>query len=236
MRQRRHGPRLVRLTRMRLSNCFLVEEDDGLTLVDTSLRRSGAAIVAAARGLGAPIVRIVLTHAHHDHAGSLEELRALAPEAEIAVGRREAALLAGDTSSPPGEPAGRLRGSLYEHVDLEPDRLLDDGDRVGSLEVVATPGHTPGHLAFLDTRDRALIAGDAFLSIGGLFVTTELKLRFPFPALAGTWHAESAIASADRLCDLRPSLLTTGHGPVLEDPHAEMLRATARAKMRRRWG
>ena len=230
------GARLVRLTRFGFSNCYLVREDDGLTLVDTSFPGSEQPILAAAAAAGAPIARIAITHVHHDHAGSLEALRARLPDAEIAVGEREAALLAGDTAPRPGEPAGRLKARLYEHADVGPDRLLRDGDRVGSLEVVASPGHTPGHLAFLDTRDRALIGGDAFLTIGGLFVTTELRLRFPFPALAGTWHADTALASAQRLSDLAPSRLATGHGPVLADPHAEMLAATARAKMRRRWG
>lgn len=231
-----HRGSLARLTRRRISNCYLVSEEDGLTLVDTSFPGSAPAILAAARRLGAPIARIVLTHAHHDHGGSLEELRARVPDAELAVGEREAALLAGDFAPQPGEPAGRLRTRLYERSDVPADRLLRAGDRVGSLEVVAAPGHTPGHLGLLDTRDRSLIAGDAFLTIGGLFVTTELKLRFPFPALAGTWHADTAIDTAQRLCALRPSRLATGHGPVLDEPTAAMLRVTARASRRRRWG
>src|SRR4030088_3181731 len=48
------------------------------------------------------------------------------------------------------------------------------GDRIGSLEVVASPGHSPGHVGFLDTRDRTLIAGDAFTSYGKVQVPTFL--------------------------------------------------------------
>ena len=54
------------VTRLHMVNAYLVREDDGLTLVDTAVPRSAKAILAAAEELGAPIVRIVLTHAHVD--------------------------------------------------------------------------------------------------------------------------------------------------------------------------
>ena len=60
---------------------------------------------------------------------------------------------------------GKLTGS-WPKLQTVPDVRLAPGDRVGSLEVVASPGHTPGHVAFLDTRDRTLIAGDVFTSYG----------------------------------------------------------------------
>ena len=236
MRISKHGRYLTRLERLRVSNCYLVEDADGLVLIDSSFRGSAGSIVAAARALGAPITRVVLTHAHHDHAGSLEALRRLLPDAELGVGEREAPLLAGDRSAPDGEPAGRLRGYLYEKAAVRPDRLLRGGDRVGPLEVLDAPGHTPGHLAFADSRDGTLIAGDAFLTVGELFVTTEFRWRFPFPALSGTWHAPSALASAQALAELRPARLATGHGPVLESPAPAMAAAVARARRRRQWG
>ncbi len=61
---------------------------------------------------------------------------------------------------------------------------LQAGDRVGSLEVVASPGHSPGHVAFLDTRDRSLIAGDVYTSFGKVAVTNHFYLRFPLAAMA----------------------------------------------------
>jgi glyoxylase-like metal-dependent hydrolase (beta-lactamase superfamily II) len=227
---------VTQISRFRVSNCYLVEEDDGLTLVDTSFRGSAATIRRAAAQLGAPITRVVLTHAHHDHAGSLADLRARLPDAEFSWSAREATLLAGHHEPEPGEPRGRLRGSLYERSGVVADRLLEDGDRVGSLVAVAAPGHTPGHLALFDDRDGTLVAGDAFLTIGGLFVTTEFRWRFPFPALSGTWHAETALRSARRLCSLEPALLATGHGPLLRDPARPMREAVARAETSRRWG
>jgi glyoxylase-like metal-dependent hydrolase (beta-lactamase superfamily II) len=100
---------------------------------------------------------------------------------------------------------------------------------VGSLAVVAAPGHTPGHIAFLDTRDRALIAGDAFQTRGGIAVSGIVRPLFPFPAMA-TWDLPTALRSAVELRALNPSLLTVGHGNALVNPESAMDRAIATAE------
>ena len=91
-------------------------------------------------------------------------------------------------------------------VETRPSRELEPGDRLGSLEVVAAPGHTPGQIAFLDTRDRSLIAGDSFSSLGGLYTSSTFNPRFPFPTLA-TWDRATALATAKALRALDPSRL-----------------------------
>jgi glyoxylase-like metal-dependent hydrolase (beta-lactamase superfamily II) len=209
-------------------NCYLVKEEDGFTLIDAALSGSGKNILAAADRLGAPIVRITLTHAHGDHVGALDTLHDALPAAEILISAREARLLRGDKSLDPNEPSTPLRGSVPS-CQTKPNRLLAPGDRVGSLEVIPCPGHTPGHIAFLDTRDGTLIAGDAFQTQGGVAVAGTLKPWFPFPAL-GTWHKPTALESAKHLRDLRPTRLAVGHGPVLSDPLALMDRAIAEAE------
>src|SRR5215207_2954503 len=98
------------ITRLGLVNAYLVEEDDGLTLIDTNLPRSQKAILAAAERLGAPIVRIALTHAHQDHIGSLDALAAALPGVEVLISARDARLLAKDMTLEPGEEKGKLRG------------------------------------------------------------------------------------------------------------------------------
>ena len=222
MRTTTHGDHLIRLERMRFSNCYLVREDDGLTLVDTSYPGSAKGILAAAGEAGAPIRRIVLTHAHNDHVGSVDALKRELPDAEVVIGAREAELMRGEVRRHPGEPDGRLFGLVYHKQKTRPDRLIEDGERVGSLQAVASPGHTPGHMSFLDTRDRTLIAGDAYLAIGNVFVTSEVTLRFPLPATVGLWHGPTANASARRLRELEPARLATGHGRVVESPIAQM--------------
>ena len=220
---------LTRVSRFGLVNAFLVHESDGLTLVDTTLPRSGEAILRAAAPLEAPIVRILLTHAHGDHVGALDELVDALPGVEVAISARDARLLAGDRTPAPGDPAqGKLRGG-YPGTRTRPDRLLAAGDRVGSLEVLAAPGHTPGHVAFLDIRDRTLICGDAYSTLGGVSTTAVVNPRFPLPGLA-TWDRPTALRSARDLVSLAPSRLAAGHGRIVEDPVAAMEAAVARAE------
>ena len=122
---------------------------------------------------------------------------------------------------------GKLPGS-WPKLETKPDVRLSAGDRVGSLEVVAAPGHTPGHVAFLDTRDRTLIAGDVFTSYGKVAVSNHFYLRFPLAAMA-TWDKAQDADSARRLRALDPAVLVVGHGPAVRSPGAAMDAAIARA-------
>jgi glyoxylase-like metal-dependent hydrolase (beta-lactamase superfamily II) len=121
----------------------------------------------------------------------------------------------------------RLPGS-WPHLRTAPDARLTAGDRVGSLEVVATPGHTPGHVAFRDARDGTVIAGDTFTAFGGLAVSNHFHLRFPLVATA-TWDRRRTLESARSLRALAPGVLAVGHGPATRAPAAAMDRAIARA-------
>lgn len=216
MKVTRHGEHLRQLTRFGCVNAYLVSEDDGLTLVDTLVKGSAKQILAAASEAGAPIRRIVLTHAHSDHAGSFDALAGELRGVELLIGAREDRFARGDRSIDPDEPDAKLRGG-YLKLEAAATRLLVPGDRVGSLEVVASPGHTPGHIALLDTRERSLIAGDAFQTLGGVAVSGVLRPLFPLPAMA-TWHKPTAVASARALRALDPARLAIGHGRVLEAP------------------
>jgi len=218
---------LTRISRLGFVNAYLVAEDDGLTLVDTMLPRSGKAILRAADGLGAPIVRIALTHAHGDHIGALDELAAALPGVEVLISTRDARLLHKDKSLDPDEPQSKLRGG-YPGAKTHPTRTLVAGDMVGSLEVVAAPGHTPGHVAFLDRRDGTLLCGDAYTTLGGVATTNKVRLPFPLASMA-TWDGPTELESARALRALEPAALAPGHGRIVEAPAAAMDAALAKA-------
>jgi glyoxylase-like metal-dependent hydrolase (beta-lactamase superfamily II) len=208
--------RVTRVSRFGFVNAYLVQEDDGFTVVDTMLPGSAKAIVREAERGGAPIQRIVLTHAHGDHVGSLDDLAGMVPDAEVIISERDARLLDKDKTMDPGEPDDKLRGG-YPGTKTKPGRTVTDGDRIGSLEVVFTPGHTPGHVALLDTRDRTLLCGDVFSTLGGVSTTAKVNWRFPLPTMA-TWHRPTELESARRLRGLDPARLAPGHGQIIDSP------------------
>jgi glyoxylase-like metal-dependent hydrolase (beta-lactamase superfamily II) len=228
MRIQTHGGNLIQLSMSYFPcNCYLVREADGFTLVDTALH-SAKGIQAAAQQYGTAIKRITLTHAHQDHVGSVDALHELLPDAEISISARDARFLRGDMTLDPSESQEKLRGG-YVIIKTTPTRLLKAGETVGSLEVIATPGHTPGHIAFLDRRDGTLIAGDTYNTQGGIVTGGTLRLLFPFHAMA-TWSKLTTLHSAETLVALNPSRLATGHGKVLDNPVPAMQQAIAEAK------
>jgi glyoxylase-like metal-dependent hydrolase (beta-lactamase superfamily II) len=136
------------------------------------------AVLTAAGDRGG-IGGIALTHDHGDHAGATDALRR----------RAEVPIVA----------AARFAGA---------DTRIGDGDALGPLRAVATPGHAPDHLAFV--AGRALFSGDAVLGRGSVFVAPDPG------ALSGYLRA------LERLAGLDLAVICPGHGPLVLDPQAKL--------------
>jgi glyoxylase-like metal-dependent hydrolase (beta-lactamase superfamily II) len=219
---------LIRVQLWGFVNAFLVREDDGFTLVDTTMARGAGKILRAARDAGAPIRRIALTHAHGDHIGGLDSLARELPGVEVLISSRDVRLLEKDLSLDPGEPQAPIRGDL-RGCETRPTQTVEEGDRIGSLEVIASPGHTPGHVAFLDRRDATLYCGDVYSTWGGVETSARANPRFPLVVM-GTWHRPGVLDSARKLRALDAARLAPGHGRVLHDPAGAMDAAIERAR------
>jgi glyoxylase-like metal-dependent hydrolase (beta-lactamase superfamily II) len=163
-------------------NVFVID-DDGIALIDTGLPNSAGKITTALRELGrqpSDVRRILVTHCHPDHAGSVAELKRItgAPAYMHAL---DAALVRRGESRRPFTPSpGLLPKILFRlfigpnQVPIEPAEIdgdLTDGLELpiaGGIRVIHTPGHCAGHVALLWHRHRLLFVADAASNMLGL--------------------------------------------------------------------
>jgi glyoxylase-like metal-dependent hydrolase (beta-lactamase superfamily II) len=210
-------------------NCYFIEEEDDLTLIDTGIPESFSGIIEAEKKIKKPIERIVLTHAHHDHIGSLDRLKQALPNVKVYISSREYRLLLGDLTLNEDEPHTPIKGIIPKNIKTKADILLQEGDRIKSLLALSTPGHSPGSMSFFDTRNKELIVGDSFQTEGGIAVAGQLQSLFPYPTL-GTWNKQVALESARKILTYKPSLLAVGHGPMIKEPYSYMKSAIEEAE------
>src|SRR5215470_6790039 len=172
----------VHVVPMGMSNAFLLEGDDGLTLIDAGFPGKEAAVFGAIRGLGHPpdqLKHLVFTHGHPDHIGSAA---AVVRETGARTYMHPLDIPMAESGGPfrPMRPApGLLRQvmcKLFYHPDerLEPvaiDQPLTAGEILpiaGGIEVIHTPGHCAGQVALLWRPGRMLFAGDVGTNLMGL--------------------------------------------------------------------
>ena len=213
-----------------LINSDLLRDADGqLTLVDTGMRGAPKRVNAALRWLGsnpADVTRIVLTHAHPDHAGGLAKLTAQTAATVIAHERDASYVRSGraparDANYTAGRLLNRLGGGKFAAAEVGSE--LVDGqvlDIAGGVEVIHTPGHTPGHVALLHRDSGVLITGDSIFNVRGM--------RWSPRALCTDFALTKT--SAHRLGELDYTIAAFTHGPEIRYKAREEIRAFLRRK------
>ena len=201
------------------ANSYLVEEEDGaFTLVDAGMQANGKKImdfITINLKLEPSAVKtIVLTHCHVDHVRGLAALKA-ATGAKVAVHEADADFVSGKRPYPsPGGAVGlafRALSPMFRVTPVEPDRCLKEGDAVGRMAVMHTPGHTPGSIALFDKDSKVLFVGDTVRYLKG-------KLEGPPPQF--TPRVDQAKASIERMAGLDFQVMLSGHGDPLKSADA----------------
>jgi glyoxylase-like metal-dependent hydrolase (beta-lactamase superfamily II) len=207
------------------TNSFaFVEGDGGVTLVDTGLSFAPPRIVAGLAAFGkhpADVTRIVLTHAHADHAGGARKVVAatgapVAMHAEDADYARRGVIPPTNTATTVGRLFARFGAKRFEPFEVAQE--LKDGDELdvaGGLSVVHTPGHTPGHVSLHHPATGVLVTGDCIMNVLGVRWS-------PKPICTDPRLNQS---TADRLADLDYRVAAFTHGPHVADRARERVRA-----------
>jgi glyoxylase-like metal-dependent hydrolase (beta-lactamase superfamily II) len=211
-------------------NLVFVGTEDHWAMIDTGMPKSAREIILAAEkrfGTQSRPSAIILTHGHFDHVGNVVEL---VQKWDIPVYAHplEFPYLTGKKSYP--EPDSSVEGGLlakmsfiypHEPIDIsEVLRELPADNTVPELpgwKWIHTPGHSEGHVSFFREHDRALIAGDAFVTVRTdsfyRVLINDKEINGPPRYLTTDWKA--AEESVQKLAALEPNVAITGHGPAM---------------------
>jgi glyoxylase-like metal-dependent hydrolase (beta-lactamase superfamily II) len=221
----------IHYVNMGASNAYLVVDEAGLAIIDTGLPGSGKKLLELIRALGRrpeELTRIVLTHQHPDHVGGAADLVA-ASGAEVWAHRLDTPAIEGTGKRDGAKgPLGLVFNALiFPRLRPAPvARPLTDGETLpilsgeGGLQVIATPGHTLGHVSLYLATRRLLFAGDALRHSGEKVV--------PSPAMFNRDHMQALRSFVD-LTRLEIEASLPGHGaPIMSGAGARLAQTAER--------
>lgn len=220
------APDIYSFTTQFVNICF-VGNSDHWVLIDAGTPKSAQMIIDEAKerfGNSAKPKAIVLTHAHFDHIGAIMELIE-EWDVPIYAHKLELPYLTGKKNyAVPDRTVDK--GLIAKISPMFPTEAIDLGTRINPLpengsvpqmnewQWIHTPGHTEGHISLFRETDRALIVGDAFVTVKqeSLYsvITQELEIHGPPRYLTTDWV--SAWESVKMLAELKPAIAVTGHG------------------------
>jgi len=220
----------VHVISMGISNAFLIEGQDGLTLIDAGYPDKEAAVFGAIRALGrspGQLKNLIFTHAHLDHIGSAAAI-VRATGAKTYMHTLDIPIAESGDPFRPLTPAPGLLSMVLCKLTYHPEKRVDpvainqpltDGEMpaiAGGIEVIHAPGHCAGQLALLWLPGRMLFAGDVGTNVMGL--------RDP----VGFESLDQGRASQGKLASLSFDAAGFGHGkPIAHD---------ASPRLRNAWG
>jgi len=187
------------------TNCYVLRASEATSdclLIDTGL--SPEPLLEFLQDNGLKPAALLLTHAHADHIAGAELLRGLYPDMKIAIHEADAAALL--------DPSANLATMVGEDINSPPaDVILADGGVVElaglRLQVIHTPGHTPGCVCFYSSVDGILFSGDTLFA--GSVGATD------FPTSGPNDYSTMVSSIRTRLLKLPPeTVVYPGHGPA----------------------
>jgi glyoxylase-like metal-dependent hydrolase (beta-lactamase superfamily II) len=197
------------------SNAYLVEDMGKLTLIDTGTPGNEKKITDEIQKIGhklTDVSTIVLTHWHVDHVGSLKSMKELT-NAKVAVHEADADFVAGKKPLPKADNLiVRLYLAVIKAKPVDVDLILRDGDKVGRLIVIHTPGHSEGNIALLDSERKVLFVGDTL-------VTKNDAIKLP-PLVLDQAKERTSI---ERLSTFNFDIILSGHGnPIINNASSKL--------------
>jgi glyoxylase-like metal-dependent hydrolase (beta-lactamase superfamily II) len=216
------APGLYTLEGLIVGRVYLIEDPDGLTIIDASITQSTNTVlkqITESKHKLTDIKRILLTHAHQDHIGALAELRKQSG-APIITSEFEKPIAEGAT--PTVVPHRLIHAPAVTFKGIKVDRTVNDGDMIesmGGLQVIATPGHSPGHISFWQPERKILFVGDAIMRLFG---------RLQLPLAMATPDMDKAKRSIAKIAKLDVQIACFGHGEPITQGTAELIRAFAK--------